>query len=63
VRITAAAAIDACLSQNICSCLTVLCCLLLLVALLHLQTPYVKLSENSWAVRLSRGALAFTYDI
>jgi hypothetical protein len=34
-----------------------------LLLLLLLQTPYIKLSENSWAVRLSRGCLAFTYDI
>jgi hypothetical protein len=37
--------------------------LLLLLLLLLLQTPYIKLSENSWAVRLSKGALGFTYDI
>lgn len=38
-------------------------CALLLPLLAALQTPYIKLSENSWAVRLSRNALAFTYDI
>jgi hypothetical protein len=27
------------------------------------QTPYFRLSENSWALRLSKGSLAFTYEM